>query len=481
MNENSPTTEDLKKSMSLKLTEPEISADDIWADDALDRLKVAESLTNLVRDQTNPFVISLNGHWGTGKTFFLKRWQKQLERDGFQAIYFNAWKDDFCDDPLVAIIGQLSDHLSKNKGFEEKGQQIRKFIEQNFRSLLKKHAGVILPESGDKILKEYADQRTNKHELIKGLKQLSDGVWEKSKHPLIFIIDELDRCRPTFAVELLERVKHVFDVPGMVFVFGINRDELCSSIRSIYGDIDSDVYLRRFFDMEFLLPEASSETFCKHLIERYRLEEFFSALSVCAENSIHSENFSEFSNFFSRFCGLIGLSLRDIDYCLRTMVFVGKNLRERYRMYPYLLSALIPLQLKNQTLYRRSVQGERIGAEVMTCIEQWIRDEELSEQLEHDLNWMEISLYATYNPENFIDRENVSFRQLELLSQGKPLTHPEYLSERTRTSSKERAERLCELAKAIQQIVLSSNNYITINTIRYLASLIELTKLSEHR
>ena len=298
MSENSPTAEDLKKGLSLKLTEPEIRIDDIWADDALDRLKVAESLTNLVRDQANPFVISLNGHWGTGKTFFLKRWQKELERDGFQAIYFNAWEDDFCDDPLVAIIGQLSDHLSKNKGLDERGQQIRKVIEQNLRSLSKKHAGVTLPEFGDKILKEYAEQRTSKDGLKKGLKRLSDKVWKKSKHSLIFIIDELDRCRPTFAVELLERVKHVFDVPGMVFVFGINRDELCSSVQSIYGDIDSDVYLRRFFDMEFLLPEANSETFCKHLIERYRLEEFFSELSKCVEHSVHCDEFSEFFNFF---------------------------------------------------------------------------------------------------------------------------------------------------------------------------------------
>lgn len=478
MSENSPTAEDLKKDMSLKLTEPEILVDDIWADDALDRSTVAHSLTNLVRDQANPFVISLNGHWGTGKTFFLKRWQQQLKQDGFQAIYFNAWEDDFCDDPLVAIIGQLSDHLSKDKEFEERGQQIREVIEQNLRSLLKKHAGVTLPEFGDKILKEYADQRTSKDELKKGLKRLSDEVWEKSKHPLIFIIDELDRCRPTFAVELLERVKHVFDVPCMVFVFGINRDELCSSVQSIYGNINSDVYLRRFFDMEFLLQEANSETFCNHLIERYRLEEFFSELSKRVDHSVHRDEFSEFSNFFPRFCGLIGLSLRDIDYCFRTIIFVGKNLPERYRMYPDLLSALIPLRLKNHNLYRRFVQGEPIGAEVMTCIEQWLRDKKLSEELSRYLNWMEIYLYATYNSYT-PPYESESFRQLKLLSQGKPLTSPEALSERTRNSSKERADQLCSIAGSIQRSSFS-NNLITMNTIRYLASLIELTKL-DHR
>ena len=479
MSENPPTAEDLKKGLSLKLTEPEIRVDDIWADDALDRLKVAESLTNLVRDQANPFVISLNGHWGTGKTFFLKRWQKQLERDGFQAIYFNAWEDDFCDDPLVAIIGQLSDFLSTDDRLKEIGEQIKEAIKplliQNIRSVVQNRTGLTLPKLPVDILEIYANQRKSKNKLKKKLERLSKAKGDQGQ-PMVFIIDELDRCRPTFAVELLERVKHVFDIPGMIFVFGINRDELCSSVQSIYGDIDSDVYLRRFFDMEFLLPEANSETFCKHLIERYRLEEFFSELSKCVE---HNECL-QFSNFFPRFCGRIGLSLRDIDYCFRTISFVGKNLRGQCRMYPYLLSALIPLRLKNHNLYRRFVQGEPIGAEVMTCIEQWIRDDESNRQLKGNLDCMEIFLYDTYNREDFMDREkNVSFQQLELLSQGKPLTSPESLSERTRNASKERADELRSFAGTIQRGFLG-NNSITMNTVRYLASLIELTKL-DHR
>ena len=102
---------------------------------------------------------------------------------------------------------------------------------------------------------------------------------KETGHPLIFIIDELDRCRPTFAIELLERVKHIFDIPNMIFVFGINRSELCSSLQSIYGEIDAGVYLRRFFDMEFSLPEIDSEPFCKSLMEKYKLNDFFSELS----------------------------------------------------------------------------------------------------------------------------------------------------------------------------------------------------------
>ena len=85
-------------------------------------------------------------------------------------------------------------------------------------------------------------------------------MMEETKQPLVFIIDELDRCRPTFSIELLERVKHIFDIPGIVFVFGINRDELCHSIKSVYGEIESGIYLRRFFDVSLSLPDASTDS-----------------------------------------------------------------------------------------------------------------------------------------------------------------------------------------------------------------------------
>ena len=79
----------------------------------LDRKEIADRLTSIVRGQEAPFVISLDGRWGTGKTFLLKRWAQDLRNQGFEAIYFNAWEDDFNDDPLLAIIGQLSEYFDE--------------------------------------------------------------------------------------------------------------------------------------------------------------------------------------------------------------------------------------------------------------------------------------------------------------------------------------------------------------------------------
>ena len=154
----------------LKLPEEEVLVGDLWQDDVLGRKKIAERLTNLISTQSVPFVVSIHGGWGTGKTFILKRWHKHLEENHFQAIYFNAWDDDFCDDPLIAIIGQLSDYLKDSK-FNEAAQEMR----NSANSLIRRSsvsislfglAGITTPlhngEEDRDLLQVYLDQRRTK-------------------------------------------------------------------------------------------------------------------------------------------------------------------------------------------------------------------------------------------------------------------------------------------------------------------------------
>ena len=451
MNGNPSQTQDLKETLPLKLPEPEIQEDNPWADDALKRSDVAEKLTKLISGQSDPFVISLHGHWGTGKTFLLKRWQKQLEKDGFRAIYFNAWEDDFCDDPFVAIIGQLSDFLEQKgiKGFDDKIKEAAKsLLFQGALSILHKISGLnideILEQFADKTLDEYSQQREKKTELQTALQELSGKVKADTGHPLVFIIDELDRCRPTFAIELLERVKHIFDIPDVVFVFGINRDELCSSIQSVYGEIDADTYLRRFFDMEFLLPDIDSKVFYEYLIKRYRLEQFYTRLSKSTRNTAYYSGFEQFSRFFQALCDCFGLSLRDIDYCIRLIVFIGKNTTENNYLFQPLLPLLITLRLKNKSLYQEYIRGDRMGSQVMNYIDELVIPESRNRSLEHNLNELEINLYLvdrakTENSSRSID-ELEKLRDSLQNAQKTPLTP--YLSERTQKSDIERIEKL---------------------------------------
>ena len=476
-------TEDIRKDLRFKLPESEIVSKDPWSDDALDRLKVADALTDLIRHQADSLVVSLNGKWGTGKTFLLKRWQKKLEQEGFPAIYFNAWEDDFCDDPLIAIIGQLSEFLEKQEVLKEYAPKIKKALKplltRTLESMTKKFTGVdisaLQEQFVDNALEAYSLQRRNKVRLKAQLEAMSTMIVEKTGQPLVFVIDELDRCRPTFSIELLERVKHIFDIPGMVFVFGVNRDELCSSIKSIYGEIDADVYLRRFFDMEFLLPEASSEDFCRHLIERYKLKEFFFKLSDIDQNSVHNKDFELFDYYFPRFCSRLDLSLRDIDHCIRSLAFVGMHIKIRHFMYPPLLSVLIILRLKNQALYQGFVKGDRLGNEVMDYIDELVFDEELDSDLNDYLDLIEAGLYLTQG--------ETLVTQLRLIYRGELLTHPEYseyLSERTKKSGEEKQKKLLQIIERSYQDH-SYRNLVTRSTIGYLSGLIELVEIPQQR
>ena len=475
MTEETTIPTDPRDTLKLKLVELDVSPDEPWQDDVLDRAQIAEKLTNLIRDQRDPFVISIDGQWGTGKTFLLKRWQKDLERQEFRVIYFNAWEDDFCDDPLLSIIGQLSDHFKKGnlkKLADEMGKIAIPLLKKNALSVLNRATGLTFEVDLNErdLLKEYRDQRQTKTELKNHLTKMAAAVVQETNHPLVFIIDELDRCRPTFAIELLERVKHICDVPDMVFVFGINRDELCKSLNAIYGEIDSTVYLRRFFDMDFTLPEVDSVSFCRILMDRFHFEEFFRTLSTNANTRVHSNDYNGLAQCFPVLCGSLGLSLRDIDYCVRLIALVGKNLEERHYMYPGLLSLLIPLKLTNLDLYRQFIRGECRASAVMDYIDQAVSIPTRDSQLDFPLNMVEASLYFAEVKRLEGSGESSALKQLRLLQSNSKLTHPEFLSERTRSADSARASELIGLIETQTGRYLNAPRRV----LDYVAELIDL-------
>ena len=450
--------------------------------DQLGREQIAERLTNLIRNQREPFIISIDGQWGTGKTFLLKRWQKDLEKDQFRAIYYNAWEDDFCDDPLLSIIGQMSEQFKEGK-FKELAKQVGQIavqlIKQNLIAVPSKLTGLDLRVDSSKLdgrdlLQEYSNQRKTKDRLKNKMTKLSAAVAEETRRPLVFIIDELDRCRPTFAIELLERVKHIFDVPDLVFVFGVNRAEICKSLQSVYGEIDADLYLRRFFDIEFSLPVTDAVPFCRSLMRKYRLEEYFSALDESARYRMHALEYNRLSQGFPGLCVRLGLSLREIESGVRLIALTARTLSERYEMHPDLLAFLIPFKLKNPSLYRQFILGERRASDLLNYVEEL--DTPLTDDRGLD-EWLiatEFCLYFTEVPDPPVPPgESSAIKQLELLAQDKKLTHPELLSNRTKASTKERAKRLLRLRDSHEIVQIPG---LRRSTLLYLDGLIDFRK-----
>ncbi len=390
---------DAQKSVPLKLTEPVVDPSNPWADDLLVRKDVATRLTNLIATQEPPLAISLHGYWGTGKTFLLKRWQKDLENQQFKAIYFNAWEDDFCDDPLLAILGQMSETF-KEGNLKTLTQQIATtavtLLKKNALSILSNKTGITLDtaQSERDLLEEYLHERATKDQLKESLAKLSEAVFKETKHPLVFIIDELDRCRPTFAIELLERVKHIFDVRYLVFVFGINQDELCKSLSSIYGDINTDVYLRRFFDFGFNLSEADSHGFATQLIDRFQLGHVFQSLSNKASDRVHLYDYDNYRKLLPKLWSALGLSLRDIDYGIRLLALLTRSLQPRTFTHPFLLVILIAMKFKRPEFYRSLITGNFETSKVMDYIDGELRRDQSDEELTALLDRSEGFLYC---------------------------------------------------------------------------------------
>lgn len=222
----------------------------------------------------------------------------------------------------------------------------------------------MLDIGGTNALQDYDRQRLVKDKLRVQLTELADEIKNQSNNqPLVFIIDELDRCRPTYAIELLERVKHLFNIPNMIFVFGMNHDDLCASIKSIHGEIDADVYLRRFFDIEFRLSDIEPDDFCKHLIVKHKLDPFFRA---------HNLSSDLFRELFATLSSCFGFSLRDMEHCVRSIAFMSRNIDPRNALYANVVSLLVALRLRNNDLYHKYCKEDRNAGDVMDFIDKTV-------------------------------------------------------------------------------------------------------------
>ena len=256
--------------------EIEVPEDDPFKNDLLDRKEPVEILTHLVGSIEGPCVLAVDAAWGTGKTTFLRIWAQYLRNQGFPVVEFNAWETDFTEDPFVALSSELTDGLSeytdeplpekitaaKNAAKEVLQRAVPGIIRVatagilDVSPLMEKEVGQFLASYAQERLAGYQEARKSVQNFRTVLQDMASTLATANQgQPLVVVIDELDRCRPSYAVELLEVAKHLFRVDHIVFVLAVNRSELAHSIRSLYGnDFDGDGYLRRFFDIDFLLP-----------------------------------------------------------------------------------------------------------------------------------------------------------------------------------------------------------------------------------
>lgn len=273
------------------------------------------------------YVLNVDAEWGFGKTFFMKRVAAQLS-DKHPVVFIDAWKNDFSDDPYTTVISEIEaffkEHIPK-KDKETRTSKALTTVRQNagrimlagakgaVKQLAKRAIGEGLAEITE-IVSESVDKDSSIAKAIgeasqKGLGKIEDELAEisdemldnfaksKIEHyqevkkslenfktsieqlllefsdisplqlPMFIFIDELDRCRPPYAIAMLERIKHLFDVPDIVFVLSTDTTQLANSISGVYGQtFASHRYLQRFFSRTFTLPKPTQKALIDALV-----------------------------------------------------------------------------------------------------------------------------------------------------------------------------------------------------------------------
>lgn len=264
--------------------------------DLLERKATGAALSELVERIEDPMVIALDGGWGTGKSFFLKCWVGQHlkeEKHQAQTVYFDAFKHDFIDSPLASLMGVIAERLEDAENGPNFAQQTVQKLRNAALPLtrlalavasygateaggalfdaLTKQASKELDKAAEDFWSRESGTRIAMGQFREALIALTAPA-EGSDTPqkLVIVIDELDRCRPDYALSLLEIIKHFFDVPHVHFVLGANMQELQNSVSARYGaGINAGLYLQKFVTLTMRLPEHLHEGRGPELAEIY--------------------------------------------------------------------------------------------------------------------------------------------------------------------------------------------------------------------
>ena len=213
--------------------------------------------------------IFINAPWGMGKTLFADALQKYFSEKfkNIKTLYVNSWKMDFYNEPMKALIAEMSEDNIISVGSTEKAKKFLKNCGKIFFGKILKNFLLKRFNLNDKDIEEmksfFNGLDTSELEDYKNYKKLLEefkDTLSKEGTPKIIIIDELDRCRPDYAIQLLEIIKHIFDVKNIIFLFLINREQLESIVSTIYMNSNlSNKYFEKFYDVELNLPKANYE------------------------------------------------------------------------------------------------------------------------------------------------------------------------------------------------------------------------------
>lgn len=280
----------MKLYQNLEATEENIK--DTYESDLLSRKDSVIQFAEFLKSPYCPTSIAVNGEWGSGKTFFVKQTAYHLSTledasDKCLTVYYDAWENDNECDPIISIVDCIARVAGEEDG-KHIGELVFEIAEATLDNPLLRGIKVLRERQKEKDAESdfgYNKTAPTNAQIKNKLKALFDEIINEHGERLILFVDELDRCKPDFAVRVLERLKHYFTIDDRVkIVFSVNINQLEHTIKHFYGDdFDSHRYLDRFFDMVLPIPEAETTLYIARYMNRNVMsDDFSSGVGVCS-------------------------------------------------------------------------------------------------------------------------------------------------------------------------------------------------------
>lgn len=353
-------------------------ADDGFEKDLFNRREFGERLTNLVLNIDDPMVIVLDSPWGSGKTTFIKMWKTLLKSNGIECIYFDAFENDYCKDAFSTIVGELVSGIGEDKDHKiTKDALIRcagkvaltllkagtrvalkkatlGFIDENTVKDFQSEIDTLSSESADTLASFLQDRIKNRdrekytfREFRDLLKNLPVNIYgSESSKPIVFIIDELDRCRPDFAIEIIECIKHFFSIERIHFILSTHLHQIECSIKMLYGVHDPQKYMEKFYNIKLHLPEnrdkfeSNAKKYIAHILKD---------MPGDSEGGNFAEHVIEDIGDLSR---IYGLSFRSVERIATNIALCFACTTDKYLRLTPILSVLATMRVVNPQLYQ---------------------------------------------------------------------------------------------------------------------------------
>lgn len=258
-------------------------------DDPLGRNADLAEFAGILKTVEGEFSLFLDAEWGNGKTFFVKQFALLLEEanpflgshdglhdllessntlatfnelNGYLPIYYNAWENDHWDDPLPSIATAIACQGDTDTSFSsdaETQEIITKALDAVLGLFGRSGVGALMEAlSGKDLMEAYKERQT----LRSAISNLVDAALPEKANTLLLIIDELDRCRPSFAMKVLEQLKNLFTSDRVVIVYSVNASQLARVVEGMYGQgFDGQRYLTRFYDLAVPLRKVGHEKY----------------------------------------------------------------------------------------------------------------------------------------------------------------------------------------------------------------------------